>query len=74
VNVEVERQRLSRTLRMIARERSPFGNKRHLSDVANYIEAEFAGNGVDVERDGFSYAGEKFHKSLRACARGEAIR
>jgi aminopeptidase YwaD len=64
VKVEVDRQRLRRTLEIVVGERSPFGDRRHLSEVSSFIEAEFAGYGVHAERDGFCYAGEEFYNII----------
>lgn len=71
MNIKVERQRLRRNVQIIAGERSPFGDRGHLCAVGNFIEAEFAGYGLDVDRDGFSYAGEEFHNIIARLHRRE---
>ena len=60
-NLNVDRDRLRRHLQIIVGERSPFGDRRHLSAVENFVEAEFESYGLDVERDFFSHLGESFY-------------
>lgn len=64
MNFSVDRERLSRNLQAIVGERSPFGDRRHLSTVESFIEAEFATYGMEVERDSFSCLGEIFHNVI----------
>lgn len=64
MNFSVDRERLSRNLQTIIGERSPFGNRRHLATVGNFIEAEFESYGIAVERDFFSWRGEIFHNVI----------
>jgi Zn-dependent M28 family amino/carboxypeptidase len=64
VNIDVDRERLSRNLQIIAGERSPFIGERHLAAVENFIKAEFENYGLDVESDSLSYAGETFHNII----------
>jgi Zn-dependent M28 family amino/carboxypeptidase len=64
VNFSVDRERLSRNLQTIIGERSPLGNRRHLATVGNFIQAEFASYGMEVERDFFSWRGEIFHNII----------
>jgi Zn-dependent M28 family amino/carboxypeptidase len=61
VNIDVDRERLSRNLQIIVGERSPFSGERHLAAVENFIKAEFDSYGLDAESDSFSYSGENFH-------------
>lgn len=61
MNIDVDRERLSRNLQIIVGERSPFSGERHLAEVEKFIKAEFASYGLDAESDSFSYAGETFH-------------
>lgn len=71
MNIKVERQRLRRNVQIIAGERSPFGDRGRLCAVGNFIEAEFAGYGLDVDRDGFSYAVEEFQNIIARLHRRE---
>lgn len=64
MNFSVDRERLSRNLQTIIGERSPFGNRRHLATVGNFIEAEFESYGIAVERDFFSWRDEIFHNVI----------
>ena len=64
MNFSVDRERLSRNLQTIIGERSPFGNRRHLATVGNFIEAEFESYGIAVERDFFPWRGEIFHNVI----------
>jgi Zn-dependent M28 family amino/carboxypeptidase len=64
VNFSVDRERLSRNLHAIVGERSPFGDRTHLSMVENFVEVELAAYGMDVERDFFSCMGERFHNII----------
>ena len=64
MNLIVERERLSRNLQAIVGERSPFGDRRHLTAVENFIEAEFGSYGLNVERDFFSCLGESFYNII----------
>ena len=64
MNIDVDRERLSRHLRIIVGERSPFSGARHLAAVEKFIKAEFESFGLDVESDSFSYAGENFHNII----------
>ena len=64
MNVSVDCERLSRNLETIIGERSPFGNRRHLATVGNFIEAEFESYGIAVERDFFPWRGEIFHNVI----------
>jgi len=64
VNIDVDRERLSRHLRVIVGERNPYGGARHLAAVEKFIKAEFESFGLDVESDAFSYAGENFHNII----------
>jgi putative aminopeptidase FrvX len=64
VNLIVERDRLSRNLQAIVGERSPFGDRRHLTAVENFIKAEFDSYGLNVERDFFSCLGETFYNII----------
>jgi len=61
VDIEVDRERLSRNLQKIVGERSLYSGARHLAAVEKFIKAEFESYGLDAERDSFSYAGETFH-------------
>jgi Zn-dependent M28 family amino/carboxypeptidase len=61
VNIDIDRERLRRSLQTIVGERSPFSGQLHLAAVENFIEAEFKSYGLDVEIEPFSYAGETFH-------------
>lgn len=61
MNIDVDRERLNRHLQRIVGERSPFSGARHLAAVEQFIYAEFASYGLEVESDSFSYAGETFH-------------
>jgi aminopeptidase YwaD len=61
VNIDVDRERLSRNLQIIVGERSPFIGERHLAAVEKFIKAEFENYGLDVESNSFPYAGETFH-------------
>jgi aminopeptidase YwaD len=69
VNFNVDRERLRRHLQIIVGERSPFGDRRHLSAVEHFVERQFESYGLDVERDFFSYLGEGFHNII-ACLGG----
>ena len=69
MNLIVERDRLSRNLQAIVGERSPFRDRRHLTAVENFIEAEFDSYGLNVERDFFSCLDERFHNII-ACLPG----
>lgn len=61
MNIDIDRERLRRSLQTIVGERSPFSGQLHLAAVENFIEAEFKSYGLDVEIEPFSYAGETFH-------------
>jgi Zn-dependent M28 family amino/carboxypeptidase len=64
VNIDVDRERLSRHLQIIVGERSPYSGARHLAEVEKFIKAEFVSYGLDVESDFFSYSGENFHNII----------
>ena len=64
MNIDVDRERLSRHLRIIVGERNPYSGARHLAAVEKFIKAEFESFGLDVESDSFSYAGEIFHNII----------
>jgi len=64
VNIDVDRERLSRHLRIIVGERNPYSGARHLAAVENFIKAEFENYGLDVESDAFSFAGDTFHNII----------
>lgn len=64
MNIDVDRERLSRHLRIIVGERNPYSGARHLAAVEKFIEAEFESFGLDVESNSFSYAGENFHNII----------
>jgi hypothetical protein len=64
MNFNVDRERLRRNLQTIVGERSPFGDRRHLSAIENFVEAEFAAYGMDVARDSFPYLDETFHNII----------
>ena len=71
MNIDIDRERLSRHLRIIVGERNPYSGARHLAAVEKFIKAEFASFGLDVESDAFSYAGENFHNIIaRLCPAG----
>jgi Zn-dependent M28 family amino/carboxypeptidase len=76
VNIDVDRERLSRNLQIIVGERSPFSGERHLAAVEKFIKAEFEHYGLEVESDSFLYSGETFHNivaRLRAPENGPLI-
>ena len=64
MDFSVDRGRLSRNLQTIVGERSALGNRRHLAEVGNFIEAEFKSYGMSIERDVFSWRGEFFHNII----------
>jgi Zn-dependent M28 family amino/carboxypeptidase len=60
IEIKVDPQQLRRTLEVIVGERSPYGGRRHLATVENFIEKELASYGLRVESDYFSYRGANF--------------
>ena len=61
MKIAVDSARISASLQRIVGERSPFRGIRHLTEVEEFIKAEFASYGLAVESDSFGYAGENFH-------------
>src|SRR6266536_3601628 len=60
MEIQVDPQRLRRTLEVIVGERSPFSGQRHLTAVESFIEKELGSYGLSVESDYFSYRGKNF--------------
>jgi hypothetical protein len=63
-DIQVDPQRLRRTLQTIIGERSPINGQRHWAAVEGFIEREFASYGFHVESDEFTYRGKSFRNIL----------
>ena len=74
MNFNVDRERLRRHLQIIVGERSPFGDRRHLSAVEHFVERQFESYGLDVERDFFPTWAKAFTILLPAWAGRETVR
>ena len=61
---QVDSPRLRRSLEAIVGERSPFSGRRHLAAVEKFVEEEFAGYGLRVWSDYFSYRGARFRNVI----------
>lgn len=64
MDVQVDKQRLRRTLAAVVGERTPFSAQRHLAEVESFIEAELQSYGIPVESDWFSYHGTRFRNII----------
>lgn len=64
MDVQVDKQRIRRTLEAIVGERNPFSARRHLAEVESFIEAALQSYGIPVESDWFSYHGERFRNII----------
>jgi len=64
MDVQVDTQRLRRTLEAVVGERNPFSGQRHLAEVESFIEAELQSYGIPVESDWFSYHGKRFRNII----------
>jgi aminopeptidase YwaD len=64
MDVQVDKQRLRRTLEAVVGERNPFGGRRHLAEVESFIHAELQSYGIPVESDWFSYYGKRFRNVI----------
>ena len=64
MEIQVDPQRLRRTLEAVVGERSPFSGQRHLTEVESFIEAELESYGATIESDCFSYEGKTFRNVI----------
>lgn len=64
MNVNVDKERLRRTLVEIVGERNPFSAQGHLAQVESFIEAELGSYGITVESDDFAYRGRTFRNII----------
>jgi Zn-dependent M28 family amino/carboxypeptidase len=60
VTIDIDRERLGRTLQMIVGERTPLGDEQRLGAVAALVERELRSYGLHVESDFFSYRDRTF--------------
>jgi len=64
MEIQVDPQRLRRTLEAVVGERSPFSGQRHLAEVESFIEAELESYGATIDSDCFSYDGKTFRNVI----------
>ncbi len=64
MEIKVDSRRLRRSLETIVGERSPFSGRRQLAAVEKFVEQEFAGYGLNVWSDYFSYRGARFRNVI----------
>ncbi len=64
MEIEVDTQRLRRTLEAVVGERNPFTGQRHLAHVESFIEGELKDYGCRTESDYFTYEGKTFRNII----------